>query len=172
MMVWKYELGEWEEVNWTNRFRKSGWKEARHRLQSLIRKNLSSSCCYWALPPSMLNCLVICPPTALPEGIPVSIFQMSKQVQIEEVTWQSHTDQKKLRSRTKPPGLKAALLSWAVNLTSRGAWRWNRCLKVVESPSLKVTICQDGTWQMEGLNKDSSVDPRNKGLRLWDPMPL
>lgn len=36
---------------------------------------------------------------------------------------------------------------------------------IIEGDHLSRTV-------RKGLSKDRSVDPRNKGLRLWNPMPL
>ena len=43
-------------------------------------------------------------------------------------------------------------------------------LKGSESPFIERDHLSKTVWK--GLSKDSSVDPRNKGLRLWNPMPL
>ena len=46
-------------------------------------------------------------------------------------------------------------------------------LKGSESPVTEGDhLSRMGLDRWKGLNKDSSVDPRNKGLRLWNPMPL
>lgn len=58
-------------------------------------EELQQSLLLLSLPPSTLNCFML---SVLQQpcqaGIPVAVFQMSKRVQIKEVTWQSHTDQK------------------------------------------------------------------------------